>query len=114
LRDLPGESFLKKTEKLNITFNQDLKKKEGANKYRNINKNIDMRGNKSKKKEKNKTSAIKKIEPGKPKKIKVFSSTAKNNLGHKKFIPLTSVINLVLNLLAIASTNKNEFVDNNA
>jgi hypothetical protein len=35
-------------------------------------------------------------------------------LGHIKFIPLISVINLVLNLRAIASTSKNELVDNNA
>jgi hypothetical protein len=42
-----------------------------------------MTGNKSKKKLKNSISAIKKIEPGKPKKIRVFNNTAKNNLGHK-------------------------------
>ena len=38
----------------------------------------------------------------------------KNSFGHKKFIPLTSVSKRVLNLRAIASTNKNEFVDNKA
>jgi hypothetical protein len=71
-------------------------------------------GNKSKKNEKNKNSDTKKIEPGKPKKIKVFSSAQRNSLGHMKFIPLISVINLVLNLLAIASTSKNELVDSSA
>jgi hypothetical protein len=57
---------------------------------------------------------MKKIEPGNPKKIKQFIRQIKNNLGHKKLIPLISVINLVLNRLLIASTNKNEFVDNKA
>ena len=57
---------------------------------------------------------MKKIEPGKPKKIKEFKSIAKNNLGHIKLIPLISVIKRVLNLLATASTNKNEFVDKSA
>jgi len=106
-----GNFFFKKKEKLNMTFNHDLKKNDGANKYKKINKNIAIIGNKSKKKEKNKTSAIKNKDPGNPKNIKVFNNIAKNNLGHKKFIPLTSVINLVLNLLAIASTNRKEFVD---
>ena len=71
-------------------------------------------GNKSKKNEKNKNSDIKNIEPGKPKKIKQFKSIAINNLGHKKLIPLTSVIKRVLNRRATASTNKNELVDNKA
>jgi len=57
---------------------------------------------------------MKNIEPGKPRNIKEFISIAKNNLGHKKFIPLTSVISLVLNLRATASTSKNEFVDSKA
>jgi hypothetical protein len=39
---------------------------------------------------------------------------AKNNFGHKKLIPLTSVISRVLNRRATASTNKNEFVESNA
>jgi hypothetical protein len=73
-------------------------------------KNRDVWG-KSKKNEKNKTSAIKNNDPGNPKNIKVFNNIAKNSLGHKKLIPLTSVINLVLNLLAIASTSKKEFVE---
>ena len=54
------------------------------------------------------------IDPGKPKKTKQFNNVIKNNLGHKKLIPLTSVINLVLNLLAIASTKRKEFVESNA
>jgi hypothetical protein len=40
-------------------------------------------GKKSKKKEKNKNSATKNIEPGKPKNTRVFNSIAKNSLGHK-------------------------------
>jgi hypothetical protein len=54
------------------------------------------------------------MEPGKPKKIKQFTKLTKNNLGHKKLIPLISVISRVLKRRPIASTNKNEFVDNNA
>ena len=83
-------------------------------KYKNSNKNTAISGNKSKKKLKNKNSATKKIEPGNPKKIKVLVNVIKNNLGHKKLIPLTSVNNLVLKRRAIASTNRNELVDNNA
>jgi hypothetical protein len=71
-------------------------------------------GNKSKKKLKNKNSAIKKIDPGKPKKTSKLSKLIKNNLGHKKFTPLISVISLVLKRLFIASTNKKEFVDKRA
>lgn len=95
-------------------FIQLLKKKVGPSKYSKINKKIAAIGNKSKKKLKNKNSAIKKIEPGKPKNIKQLTRLIKNNLGHKKLTPLISVINLVLNLLFIASTNKKEFVDNKA
>jgi len=54
------------------------------------------------------------IDPGKPKKTKQFKRLTKNNLGHKKFIPLISVINRVLKRLPIASTNKNEFVESKA
>lgn len=57
---------------------------------------------------------MKKIEPGNPKKIKQFIKLIKNSLGHKKLIPLTSVINLVLNRLFIASTSKNELVESRA
>lgn len=71
-------------------------------------------GNKSKKNEKNKNSEIKNIEPGKPKKIRLFKSMARKSFGHKKLTPLISVINRVLNRLATASTSKNEFVDSKA
>lgn len=66
------------------------------------------------KKEKNKNSETKKIEPGKPKNIKTFSKAHKNSLGHKKFNPLISVIKRVLNLRAMASTSKKELVESNA
>jgi hypothetical protein len=59
-------------------------------------------------------SAIKKIDPGNPKKIKQFSKLTKNNLGHKKLTPLISVISRVLNLLLIASTSKKELVESKA
>lgn len=71
-------------------------------------------GNKSKKNEKNKNSEIKKIEPGNPKNIRQFNSIARNSFGHKKFIPLISVIRRVLKRLATASTNKNELVESSA
>lgn len=92
-------------------FIHDLKKKVGPIKYKNSNKKRAPKGNKSKKKEKNKISEMKNIEPGKPKNNKMFKRVTKNNLGHKKFKPLISVIKRVLNLLAIASTNKKELVD---
>jgi hypothetical protein len=95
-------------------FIQLLKKKVGPNKYKSTNKNKHKIGNKSKKKLKNKNSAIKKIEPGKPRKTKQFNRLIKNSLGHKKLTPLTSVIKRVLNLRLIASTNKKELVDNKA
>ena len=71
-------------------------------------------GKRSKKNEKNKNSAIKKIEPGKPKKIKQFIKEIRKSLGHMKLIPETSVIKRVLNRRLIASTNKKEFVDSKA
>jgi len=66
------------------------------------------------KKAKNKNSATKKIEPGKPKKISVLSRIARKSLGHKKFMPLISVIKRVLKRLDIASTRRNEFVERRA
>lgn len=102
------------TDKPKRTFIQLRKKKVGANKYKSIIKKIDKSGNKSQKKVKNKNSAIKKIVPGNPKKIKQFTKLIKKSLGHKKLSPLISVINRVLKRLFIASTSKNEFVDNNA
>lgn len=107
--------FLKKLlEAPNIVFIQFLKKKVGPRRYKKIIKNTDKNGNISKKKLKNKNSAIKNIDPGNPKKIKEFNKIVRNNFGHKKLIPLISVISLDLNLLFIASTNKNELVDNKA
>jgi len=55
----------------------------GPIKYKNESRNKANIGKKSKKNEKNKNSATKKIEPGKPRNTKVFSSIVKNNLGHK-------------------------------
>lgn len=102
------------TDKPNKALTQLRKKNVGPKRYNNTIKNKVNIGNKSKKKEKNKNSAIKKIDPGKPKKIKVFTKHMINNLGHKKLIPEISVISRVLKRRLIASTNKNEFVDSNA
>jgi hypothetical protein len=63
---------------------------------------------------KNKISETNIIDPGNPKKINKFIKLKRNNLGQRKFKPLTSVIKRVLNLRAIASTSKNELVDSNA
>jgi hypothetical protein len=98
----------------NKTFIQLRKKNVGPNKYNNIIKIIHKIGKISKKKLKNKNSAIKKIEPGNPKKTKQFNKLIKNSLGHKKLIPLTSVIKRVLKRLFIASTSKKELVDSRA
>jgi hypothetical protein len=101
-------------EKPNNAFTQDLKKKVGPNKYKksnNVKANI---GNKSMKKEKNKNSETKKIDPGNPRNINKLTRAAKNSLGHIKFKPPNSVINRVLNLLAIASTSKKELVESSA
>jgi hypothetical protein len=95
-------------------FIQLRKKKVGPNKYKNGIKNKHSSGKRSKKKLKNRTSAIKKIEPGNPKKTKQFARLTRKSFGDKKLIPLTSVIKRVLNRLLIASTNKKEFEDNNA
>jgi len=98
----------------NITFNQLLKKNVGPNKYsNNINKKHNN-GNKSKKKLKNKNSATKKIEPGNPKKTREFIKMSKKSFGHRKLIPLISVMRRVLNRRLTASTRRKEFVDNNA
>ena len=97
-----------------MTFIHDLKKKVGPIKYKKTSRNSANNGNKSKIKLKNRNSETNIIEPGKPKNISVFSSVIKNNLGHIKFKPLTSVRSRVLNRRATASTNKNELVDNSA
>jgi hypothetical protein len=101
-------------EKPNITFIHDRKKNVGPIKYRNTSKNNAKKGNKSKIKLKNRNSDTNIIEPGKPKNISVLSKVMRKSLGHMKFIPLTSVSKRVLNRRAIASTSKNEFVDNKA
>lgn len=44
----------------------------------------------------------------------MFNNIARNNLGHKKFKPLISVIRRVLKRRATASTSKKEFVDKRA
>jgi len=67
-----------------------------------------------KKKLKNKISAIKKIDPGKPKNIKQFSKLNINSFGHKKFNPLISVSKRVLKRLFKESTKKNEFEESKA
>jgi hypothetical protein len=95
-------------------FIQLRKKKVGAHKYKIIISIKHKFGNKSKKKLKNNVSAIKNIDPGKPRKTNKFVKQIKNNLGHKKLIPLTSVINRVLNRRFIASTNRKELVDKRA
>lgn len=90
------------------------KKNVGPNKYKNINiKSVNI-GKRSKKKLKNRNSETKNIDPGKPRNIKLFNNVIKNNLGHKKFNPLTSVKSRVLNRRAIASTRRNELVDSKA
>lgn len=97
-----------------MTFIQDLKKKVGPNKYKNTRRKIDSKGNRSKKKLKNKNSDTKNIEPGNPKKIRLLSNVMRKSFGHMKLIPLISVSSLVLNRRAIASTNKNELVERRA
>ena len=64
-------------EKPNSKLTQDLKKNVGPSKYRNSNKTIAKRGNSSTKKEKNKNSNTKNIEPGKPRNIRRFTRAAK-------------------------------------
>jgi len=86
----------------------------GAIKYNKTTKNKQSAGNRSKKKLKNMNSATNMIDPGNPKKIKQLTRLTKNNFGHKKLIPLISVISLVLKRRPIASTSKNEFVESSA
>jgi hypothetical protein len=98
----------------NITFIQLRKKNVGPRRYNRTIKKQHNRGKRSKKKLKNKNSAVKKIDPGNPKKTRQFIRMIKKSLGHKKLIPLISVINRVLKRRFIASTSKNELVDNKA
>jgi hypothetical protein len=109
-----GMIFLIAVDKPNNTLIQLRKKKVGPNKYKNGIRKTQSKGKRSSKKLKKRTSAIKKIEPGNPKKIKQLIKLIKNSLGHKKLTPLISVINLVLNRLLIASTKKKELEDNRA
>lgn len=104
----------KALEKPNITFIQDRKKKVGPKRYKKTNKNMESKGNRSKKKLKNRNSDTKNMDPGKPKKIKLFNNVIRNSLGHMKFIPLISVSNRVLKRRAIASTRRNELVESKA
>lgn len=78
-----GSVFNNLSEKPNIIFIHERKKNVGPRRYKKINKNNVHNGNKSRKKEKNKISETKKIDPGKPKKIRILRSVNKNNLGHK-------------------------------
>jgi hypothetical protein len=109
-----GKIFNNCIEEPNKTFIQLLKKNVGPNKYKRTIRNKQSRGKRSKKKLKNRISETNIIDPGKPKKTKQLTRLIKNNLGHKKFIPLISVINRVLKRLPIASTSKKELVDNKA
>lgn len=106
-----GKFFNSLLEKPNIAFIQDLKKKVGPMKYKNIIKKRAHSGNRSKKNEKNSISEMKNIDPGKPRNINILSRVNKNSLGHMQFSPFISVISLVLNLRDNASTSKNEFVE---
>jgi len=98
----------------NKTFIQILKKNVGAIKYKSTIKKRHSKGNRSKKKLKNRISATNIIEPGNPKNTRVLTSATRKSLGHKKLIPLISVIRRVLNLRPIASTNKKELVESRA
>ena len=101
-------------EKPNRRFIQDLKKKIGPSKYKNNKRKTHNSGKRSKKKLKKRNSETKKIDPGKPKNIRVFISAIRKSLGHIKLRPLTSVISLVLKRRATASTNKKEFAESKA
>ncbi len=109
-----GNVFNNCIEEPNKTFIQLLKKNVGPNKYKRTIRNKHSRGKRSKKKLKNRISETNIIDPGKPKKTKQLTRLIKNSLGHKKFIPLISVINRVLKRRPIASTSKKELVDNKA
>jgi hypothetical protein len=104
-----GIRFCKNNEDPNKTLTQLRKKKIGPNKYKKGRTKIVTDGISSSKKEKNKTSEIKKIVPGNPKKINKLIRDKIKRRGHKKFRPLTSVISRVLKRRLIASTKKKEF-----
>jgi hypothetical protein len=96
------------------TFTQLLKKKVGPSRYKKGIRKRQRKGKRSNKKLKNRTSAMKKIEPGKPKKTKQLRRLIKKSLGHKKLTPPISVIRRVLNLRLTASTKKKELDDRSA
>jgi hypothetical protein len=96
------------------TFIQLRKKKVGPIKYNKTIKKRQSKGKRSKKKLKKSISDTNIIEPGKPKKTKQFNKLTKKSLGHKKLIPLISVIKRVLKRRPIASTSRNELVDSKA
>jgi hypothetical protein len=102
------------TDDPNNTFIQLRKNRVGAIKYRRTTKIRQSRGNKSKQKLKNRTSATNIIDPGNPKNTNKLTKLIKKSLGHIKLIPLTSVISRVLKRRAIASTSKNELVERRA
>jgi hypothetical protein len=109
-----GSTFVIIVERPNNTFIQVLKKKVGPRRYKKGRRSTHSKGKRSKRKLKNKTSAIKKIEPGKPKKTKQLRRLTKNNFGEEKLIPLISVTRRVLKRLLIASTKKKELEDKRA
>jgi hypothetical protein len=82
--------------------------------YNNTIKNKHISGKRSNRNEKNIISEMNMIDPGKPKKTSRLTKLIKKSLGHRKFIPLISVIRRVLNLRATASTNRKELVDKRA
>lgn len=109
-----GITFKKWVEDPKSAFIQLLKKTVGAKRYSSTTKNKQRAGYKSKKKLKKRISATNIIDPGNPKKISRFTKLIRKSFGHKKFIPLISVISRVLNLRPMASTSKNEFVESSA
>ena len=86
----------------------------GTIRYSRTNRITARTGKKSRINEKNKTSAIKNRDPGKPKNINKLTKISRKSFVLRRPIEETSVINRVLNLLLIQSTNKKKFVDKNA
>ena len=78
-----GTSLKSLLEKPNIIFIQERKKKVGPIRYKKSIKKIAAVGNKSKKKEKNKTSETKNIDPGNPKKMSMIRRVTRKSLGHR-------------------------------
>ena len=109
-----GKVFKKCMEEPNRVFIQLRKKKVGPIKYKKTIKIRHNVGKRSKKKEKKSISETNIMEPGNPKKTNVFTKLTKKSFGQRKFRPLISVINRVLNRRLIASTRKKELVDSNA